>query len=57
MACMFTGLVETVGIIDALRPEGPGVRLLVRAEEIAVRERERAVSELEAARRRLERLQ
>ena len=32
---MFTGLVETVGIIDSLRPEGPGVRLLVRAGNVA----------------------
>lgn len=32
---MFTGLVELLGIVDDLRPEGPGVRLLVRAAEIA----------------------
>ena len=32
---MFTGLVETIGIIDSLRPEGPGVRLLVRAGVVA----------------------
>ena len=32
---MFTGLVETIGIIDSLRPEGPGVRLLVRAGNVA----------------------
>jgi len=32
---MFTGLVETVGIVDAVRPEGPGVRLLLRAGEVA----------------------
>jgi riboflavin synthase len=32
---MFTGLVEAVGIVDAVRPEGPGVRLLVRAGEVA----------------------
>ena len=36
MACMFTGLVEALGIIDSVRPEGPGVRLLVRAGEVAV---------------------
>lgn len=33
---MFTGLVETVGIIDSLVPEGPGVRLKVRAGVAAV---------------------
>ena len=32
---MFTGLVETIGIVDAVRPEGPGVRLLIRAGEVA----------------------
>ena len=32
---MFTGLVETVGIIDTVRPEGPGVRLLIRAGDVA----------------------
>ena len=35
MACMFTGLVETIGIIESVRPEGPGVRLQVRAGEVA----------------------
>ena len=35
MADMFTGLVETIGIIDSVRPEGPGVRLLVHAGEVA----------------------
>src|SRR3954469_4108397 len=29
---MFTGLVETVGIVDSLIPQGPGMRLMVRAE-------------------------
>lgn len=33
---MFTGLVETVGIIDSLVPDGPGVRLKVRAGVVAV---------------------
>jgi len=32
---MFTGLVEALGIIDDVLREGPGVRLLVRAAEIA----------------------
>jgi riboflavin synthase len=32
---MFTGLVEAIGIVDAVRPEGPGLRLLLRAAEIA----------------------
>ena len=32
---MFTGLVETIGIIDSVRPEGPGVRLKIRAGEVA----------------------
>jgi riboflavin synthase len=32
---MFTGLVELLGTIDDVRPEGPGVRLLVRAAEMA----------------------
>jgi riboflavin synthase len=32
---MFTGLVESLATIDDLRPEGPGVRLLVRAPETA----------------------
>jgi riboflavin synthase len=32
---MFTGLVETVGIIDSLVPDGPGVRLKVRAGVVA----------------------
>ncbi len=36
MAGMFTGLVETIGSIDSVRPVGPGVRLLVRAGEVAV---------------------
>ncbi|MGI8979865.1 MAG: riboflavin synthase [Pirellulaceae bacterium] len=35
MAGMFTGLVETVGIVDSVRTEGPGVRLLVRAGDVA----------------------
>lgn len=35
MACMFTGLVEAIGIIDSVRPIGPGVRLLVRAGDLA----------------------
>src|SRR5687768_10393 len=32
---MFTGLIELLGTIDDVRPEGPGVRLLVRAAEMA----------------------
>ncbi|MBC7854432.1 MAG: riboflavin synthase [Pirellulaceae bacterium] len=32
---MFTGLVETVGSVESLRPDGPGVRLLVRAGMVA----------------------
>jgi len=32
---MFTGLVETVGIVDALVPQGPGVRLMLRAGTVA----------------------
>jgi riboflavin synthase len=32
---MFTGLVEAIGIVDSVRPEGPGVRLLVRAGDLA----------------------
>src|SRR5215218_10466321 len=32
---MFTGLIESLGVIDGVLPEGPGVRLLVRAAEIA----------------------
>jgi riboflavin synthase len=32
---MFTGLVELLGTIEDVLPEGPGVRLLVRAAEIA----------------------
>jgi riboflavin synthase len=32
---MFTGLVETLGIVEALSPEGAGSRLSVRAPEIA----------------------
>lgn len=35
MSSMFTGLVEAPGIIDSVRPEGPGVRLSVRAGEVA----------------------
>ena len=35
MAGMFTGLVETVGSVESLRPAGPGVRLLVRAGMVA----------------------
>jgi riboflavin synthase len=35
MAGMFTGLVETIGSIDSVRPEGAGVRLRVRAGELA----------------------
>ena len=35
MAGMFTGLVETVGSVESLRPEGPGVRLLIRAGNVA----------------------
>lgn len=35
MAGMFTGLVETVGSVESLRPAGPGVRLLVRAAMVA----------------------
>lgn len=35
MVCMFTGLVEAIGIIDSVRPEGPGVRLLVRSGDVA----------------------
>ena len=31
---MFTGLVETLGTINAVRSEGPGVRLLIHAPEI-----------------------
>jgi len=34
---MFTGLVEQLGTIDDVRPEGPGVRLLVRAPQMAKR--------------------
>ncbi len=35
MTDMFTGLVEALGIVDTVRAEGPGVRLLVRAAEVA----------------------
>ena len=32
---MFTGLVETLGFVDSVRPEGPGVRLRIRAGIVA----------------------
>lgn len=32
---MFTGLIESIGIVDALVPQGPGVRLMVRAGVVA----------------------
>lgn len=32
---MFTGLVETMGVVDALLPQGPGVRLTVRSVLVA----------------------
>jgi len=32
---MFTGLVETLGFVDSVCPEGPGVRLRIRAGEVA----------------------
>ena len=32
---MFTGLVESLGVVDDLRSQGPGVRLVVHAQEIA----------------------
>lgn len=35
IARMFTGLVEAIGIVDSVRPAGPGVRLLVWAGDVA----------------------